>query len=60
MKPSTESSTTEYMMKYCRQQGYIFQLLLHDHIYDNTPVSETYHNEKDEPHVQEILDFNEK
>ena len=54
------SSTTEYMMKYCRKQGYLFQLLLHDPIYGNTPVSETYHNEKEEPHVQEILDFNEK
>ena len=33
LKPTAESSTTEYMMKYCRKHGYIFQLLLHDPIY---------------------------
>ena len=59
-KDTKELSPTEHMMRYCRSKNYNFQLLLNDPLFSAEPTAETYTNDKEEPEVSSILDFNER
>ena len=59
-KDSESLSTVEYMMRYCRSNNYNFQMLLNDPLFSTDPTTETYTNNKEDPIIESILDFNEK
>ena len=59
-KKKGELSATESMMTYCRSKNYNFQLLLNDPLFSSEPTSETYMNNKEEPTIESILDFNKR
>ena len=59
-KQSEDLSATEYMMRYCRSKNYNFQLLLNDPLFSSEPISETYMNNKEDPTIESILDFNKR
>ena len=48
------------MIRYCRSKNYNFQLLLNDPLFSTDPTAETYMNDKEEPTVTSILDFNKR
>ena len=50
-------SSSDRMVKFCRNNGYHFQLLLNDPIFSSSPISETHHNRHDEPLIEENDDF---
>ena len=53
-------SVTEYMMEYCRSKNYNFQILLNDPFFSSKPTSETYKNDRKNPIIESILDFNSR
>lgn len=55
-----ELGLTEYIRKYYRTKNYNFQLLLNVPLFSTEPKSETYINNKVEPIIESMLDFNNK
>ena len=59
-KDSESLSTVKYIMRYCRSNNYNFQMLLNDPLFSTEPTTETYTNNKEDPIIESILDFNQK
>ena len=48
------------MIEYCRSKNYNFQILFNDPLFSSKPTSETYKNDRKNPIVEMILDFNSR
>ena len=53
-------SATNYMIEYCRSKNNNFQLLLNDPLFSSELTSKTYTNDRKNPIIESMLDFDKR